>query len=336
MKQFKYGIIILILIALAIGIYSWVNYRNQHPSTNDAYLKANTLYISPEIDGRVTDVLVHSYQTVEKGDLLIRIDDRQHSLALQQAEAQIEQVKSQAQSALAKHKVAKAQSMAAEQAQRNAATESQRMQQLVKRNMVSKEQSDNARYTFNEAAATATATAAQENISAAKADSDEISVEIKAAELVKAQAELDLSYTEVRAPANGILGEVTTRAGQFISSGQQLFPLVDSSHYWIEANFKETDLHVIQSGQTASIVLDMYPDHTFTGTVESLSPASGTSFSLIPAQNATGNWVKVTQRFPVRIMLNKSSSSLPLRIGASATVTLDSTATDSTRASAAK
>jgi membrane fusion protein (multidrug efflux system) len=316
------------LAVIAIGIYYWVDYRHQHPTTNDAYLKANTLYISPEIDGRLTDVLVHSYQRVKKGDLLLRIDDRQQRLALQQAEAAIEQAQTQSQSVAAKQKVAEAQSDAATQEQHNAATENQRMQQLVKRNMISKEQSDNARFAYNEAAATAMA--AQQTIRAAQADSDEIAIEIKAALLAKSQAELELSYTEVRAPVDGILGEVPTRIGQFVSSGQTLFPLVDSSHYWIDANFKETDLHVIKPGQMVSIDLDMYPNHTLTGTVESLSPASGTSFSLIPAQNATGNWVKVTQRFPVRIMLDQAPDALPLRIGSSATVTVDTTIKDTT------
>ncbi|WP_370052090.1 HlyD family secretion protein [Neptunomonas sp.] len=328
MKNIKYGSVILILAVIAIGIYYWVDYRHQHPTTNDAYLKANTLYISPEIDGRLTDVLVHSYQRVKKGDLLLRIDDRQQRLALQQAEAAIEQAQTQSQSVAAKQKVAEAQSDAATQEQHNAATENQRMQQLVKRNMISKEQSDNARFAYNEAAATAMA--AQQTIRAAQADSDEIAIEIKAALLAKSQAELELSYTEVRAPVDGILGEVPTRIGQFVSSGQTLFPLVDSSHYWIDANFKETDLHVIKPGQMVSIDLDMYPNHTLTGTVESLSPASGTSFSLIPAQNATGNWVKVTQRFPVRIMLDQAPDALPLRIGSSATVTVDTTIKDTT------
>ncbi|MFY0657266.1 MAG: HlyD family secretion protein [Neptunomonas phycophila] len=328
MKNIKYGLVILILAVIAIGIYYWVDYRHQHPTTNDAYLKANTLYISPEIDGRLTDVLVHSYQRVKKGDLLLRIDDRQQRLALQQAEAAIEQAQTQSQSVAAKQKVAEAQSDAATQEQHNAATENQRMQQLVKRNMISKEQSDNARFAYNEAAATAMA--AQQTIRAAQADSDEIAIEIKAALLAKSQAELELSYTEVRAPVDGILGEVPTRIGQFVSSGQTLFPLVDSSHYWIDANFKETDLHVIKPGQMVSIDLDMYPNHTLTGTVESLSPASGTSFSLIPAQNATGNWVKVTQRFPVRIMLDQAPDALPLRIGSSATVTVDTTIKDTT------
>lgn len=328
MKNIKYGLVILILAVIAIGIYYWVDYRHQHPTTNDAYLKANTLYISPEIDGRLTDVLVHSYQRVKKGDLLLRIDDRQQRLALQQAEAAIEQAQTQSQSVAAKQKVAEAQSDAATQEQHNAATENQRMQQLVKRNMISKEQSDNARFAYNEAAATAMA--AQQTIRAAQADSDEIAIEIKAALLAKSQAELELSYTEVRAPVDGILGEVPTRIGQFVSSGQTLFPLVDSSHYWIDANFKETDLHVIKPGQMVSIDLDMYPNHTLTGTVESLSPASGTSFSLIPAQNATGNWVKVTQRFPVRVMLDQAPDALPLRIGSSATVTVDTTIKDTT------
>jgi membrane fusion protein (multidrug efflux system) len=139
------------------------------------------------------------------------------------------------------------------------------------------------------------------------------------------RARLNLSYTRITAPVSGILGKIQVRPGDVVQSGQQLFPLVDDKTYWIDANYKETDLERIRSGQTATISMDMYPDETFHGVVESVSPASGAAFSLLPPENATGNWVKVTQRFPVRVRVTGSNADAPLRIGASCSVTIDTT-----------
>jgi membrane fusion protein (multidrug efflux system) len=144
---------------------------------------------------------------------------------------------------------------------------------------------------------------------------------IKAAEAALAQARLDLQHTRVEAPADGVVGELSLRPGGFVNIGTPLFALVETAEVWVDANFKETDLPRIRPGQAAEVRIDLLPGRTFRGRVESLSPASGTAFALLPPENATGNWVKVTQRFPVRVRI---MNPIPgLRVGASSEVTID-------------
>ncbi len=134
------------------------------------------------------------------------------------------------------------------------------------------------------------------------------------------KAKLNLSYTKVIAPASGWVSNVTVRSGNIIQANQPLFALISDQVFWIDANFKETDIHKVQPKQNVDVVVDMYPKHHFKGVVESISAGSGTAFSLLPPQNATGNWVKVTQRVPVRIRILDPDKAYPLRIGTSATV----------------
>lgn len=136
------------------------------------------------------------------------------------------------------------------------------------------------------------------------------------------QAQLDLVHTRIYAPTSGWVTEITLRVGNIIEANQPLFMLISDSEYWVDANFKETQLEKIKPGMVADIKLDMYPDKTFKGYVQSISNSSGVAFSLLPPQNATGNWVKVTQRVPVRVKIIHSNPDYPLRIGSTATVTI--------------
>jgi membrane fusion protein (multidrug efflux system) len=170
---------------------------------------------------------------------------------------------------------------------------------LVKRKVASMQEADNA----------------QASLSSAEAN-----VQLATANL--AQAQLNLRYTKIYAPTSGWVTNVTLRAGAVISANQSQFALISDSEYWIDANFKETALMRIHSGQPAEIEVDMYPGYIFQGKVESISGGSGTAFSLLPPENATGNWVKVTQRVPVRIRILNPNSKYPLRIGTSANVTI--------------
>jgi membrane fusion protein (multidrug efflux system) len=151
---------------------------------------------------------------------------------------------------------------------------------------------------------------------------DELTAALKVAQAQLAQAQLNLQYTTINAPANGYLNNFTLRTGQIIQAGSLLFALVETDQWWVNANFKETDLARIHVGQFAKIVLDIYPDITFKGIVQGISAGSGAAFALLPPENATGNWVKVTQRFPVRINFVHPDSNYPLRVGASSTVTV--------------
>jgi membrane fusion protein (multidrug efflux system) len=136
------------------------------------------------------------------------------------------------------------------------------------------------------------------------------------------RAALNMKYTQITAPATGWITNLSVRSGSLVTANQPLFALVSSEEFWVDANFKETEIEKIKSGQRASIIVDMYPGHVFTGPVESLSEGTGSVFSLLPPQNATGNWVKVTQRIPIRIRITNPDAQFPLRIGSSAKVTI--------------
>lgn len=139
------------------------------------------------------------------------------------------------------------------------------------------------------------------------------------------QAELNLKRTFVRAPRSGIVTQFELRPGNHVIANNILFVIIEQKQFWVDANFKETQLERIRPNQTAKIMLDMYPDHQFKGVVQAISIASGSIFSLLPPENASGNWVKVTQRFPVKIMIDHTDTKYPLRAGATATVTVDTT-----------
>lgn len=156
-----------------------------------------------------------------------------------------------------------------------------------------------------------------ENVSTALATAE---ASLNLAKATLDQAQLDLTWTHVTAPANGWVTNVALRAGDVVTANQPLFALISDGQFWVDANFKETELAEIESSQRAVIYVDMYPDHPFEGTVQSISGGTGSAFSLLPPQNATGNWVKVTQRVPVRVRVVNPDPDFPLRIGSSASV----------------
>jgi len=195
---------------------------------------------------------------------------------------------------------AKAQLAIAEASLQHAQLSAKRTLDLVKAKVLTPQDQDNAVADLNSALAT---------VQLAKANVTE--------------AELNLHYTQVYALTSGLLTNLTLREGNMVSANQPLFALISNADYWVDANFKETELSTIHSGQAAKVVVDMYPDYNFKGTVTSISGGSGTAFSLLPPQNANGNWVKVTQRVPVKIQIANPSANHPLRIGTTATVTIE-------------
>lgn len=181
-----------------------------------------------------------------------------------------------------------------------------RVQQLLKKQFSSPQDQDNA---------IANLKVAQSQFDAAKANLE--------------QAKLNLRYTTVTAPTSGKITNFNIREGDIVSVDQPLFALIDDEEFWADANFKETEMAKIKSGQNATIVTDLYPDHTFHGFVESISGGAGSAFSLLPPQNTTGNWVKVTQRVPVKVRITNADTKYPLRVGVSATVTISLKSTSS-------
>jgi membrane fusion protein, multidrug efflux system len=243
-----WGKIVGVLAVLAVGAatYAYWHYVTLHPSTDDAYIEANTVQISPSLSGEVGEVDVKSFDTVKVGDVLLRISQPQLEAQLKAAEAGLQ----------------------AAQARR---------------------------------------------------------ANVEAAQTAVAQARAALDTATIKSPVDGTVGKISIRPGSVVRAGVPLFAIVDGSKWWVDANFKETDLTRIHPGQKATVSVDIYPDHEFSGVVEAVSPMSTSAFSLLPPQNATGNWIKLTQRFPVRVSLSLKPDDPTMRIGASATVTIDTT-----------
>ncbi|EGQ7989754.1 HlyD family secretion protein [Vibrio vulnificus] len=317
----------LFLAACAIAsgamYLSW-QYSDSHPSTEDAYVRAKILSVAPQVQGQVVTVEAKDFQAVNKGDLLLKIDARPYLLAVKQAKAAY-------QLAVQQHDVADKQvteAVAGLDAARSNLTEAQleykRIDSLVARKMASAQDLDSAKNKLaNAQASLEQARASVEKAIANRGEEGAEAAVVQQAAAQLAQAELNLSYTDITSPVDGIAGEINTHVGSVVSVGQTLFPVIIKDSYWVRANFKETDLTHIKPGMEAEVVIDMYPDRVWKATVEELSPASGTSFSLMPPENATGNWVKIKQRFPVRLALNVPKDAPQLRVGASTEVTVD-------------
>ncbi|EPF9306163.1 HlyD family secretion protein [Vibrio vulnificus] len=317
----------LFLAACAIAsgamYLSW-QYSDSHPSTEDAYVRAKILSVAPQVQGQVVTVEAKDFQAVNKGDLLLKIDARPYLLAVKQAKAAY-------QLAVQQHDVADKQvteAVAGLDAARSNLTEAQleykRIDSLVARKLASAQDLDTAKNKLaNAQASLEQARALVEKAIANRGEEGAEAAVVQQAAAQLAQAELNLSYTDITSPVDGIAGEINTHVGSVVSVGQTLFPVIIKDSYWVRANFKETDLTHIKPGMEAEVVIDMYPDRVWKATVEELSPASGTSFSLMPPENATGNWVKIKQRFPVRLALNVPKDAPQLRVGASTEVTVD-------------
>ncbi|MFM2656191.1 HlyD family secretion protein [Vibrio owensii] len=318
---------ILFLLVCAIGFgamyWSW-QYSDSHPSTEDAYVRAKILSVAPQVQGQVISVEAKDFQVVNKGDLLLKIDSRPYLLAVKQAKAAY-------QLAVQQHDVADKQvteAVAGLDAARSNLTEAQleykRTNSLVKRKLASDQDLDTAKNKLaNAQASLEQARATVEKAIANRGEEGAEAAVVQQAAAQLAQAELNLSYTDITSPVDGIAGEINTHTGSVVGIGQTLFPVIVKDSYWVRANFKETDLTHIRAGMHAEVVIDMYPDVVWDAKVEELSPASGTSFSLMPPENATGNWVKIKQRFPVRLTLEVPEGAPQLRVGASSEVTVD-------------
>ncbi|OGT31951.1 MAG: hypothetical protein A3E87_00130 [Gammaproteobacteria bacterium RIFCSPHIGHO2_12_FULL_35_23] len=327
MKAFFKIIVWLIVVAfIALGILIYWHHETLYPSTDDSYLNANVIHISPQVSGPVTQIFVENYQTVKQGQPLLQIDPRPFQIAVNAAEAQLALSLQKEQSAVAAVNIAKTEIPQKQADLTLARDNARRILALVKDGQASKQQGDEV---INQLQVTqAGLQAAYKNLDETLAElgaQGNLNATVRAAKAKLDQANLNLSYAMIIAPNNGIIVNFDVRPGTLVQAGNELFDIVENNLWWVDANFKETQLDRIRSGQSAIIVTDMYPDHPFKGQVYKVSPGSGAAFSLLPPENATGNWVKVTQRFPVKIIITNTSSQLPLRIGASAKVIIDTT-----------
>jgi membrane fusion protein (multidrug efflux system) len=323
MTRTAWALLFVSLTLAAGGLYAYWRHELAYPGTADAYITAHVVRIEPQIGGQVVRLPVRDHQHVRQGQLLMEIDDSSYRIAVQEAQAELALARQQKLASDAAVEAAAA-LVSQRQAQLDDARRSyDRDTRLLERQVVSQAQADSDRDKLH--VAQAAGKAAQAGYRQAVREQGQAGAQIGVARAALERARLNLSYTTINAPASGSLGEIAVRPGDIVQAGQQLFPLVEDQAFWVDANYKETDLARIHPGQPASISVDMYPHRTFHGVVESLSPASGVAFSLLPPENATGNWVKVTQRFPVRVRVTGNDSGVPLRIGTSCSVTIDTT-----------
>jgi len=315
------------LVLLIGGAYFYVT-GARFVSTDNAYVKADIAAISPEVSGRVIAVAVANNDPVKAGQVLFRLDDQPFKLAQAQAEAQL---KTTHDDILAQQASYRQKKVEIEMAQQNIDFYQRELviyDKMSKNNLVAQTQVDEAHH--NLTVAQQQLPALQQELSGILAQlggeaegAPEQNARYLAAQAARDQAALDLARTEVHAPANGNIANLTLRPGDYIKTGMPIFSLVETDHLWVEANFKETDLTHVLAGQPATVTVDTYPDMACRIRVGSISAATGAEFALLPPQNSSGNWVKVVQRIPVRLEIVGCANQLPLRAGMSATIEID-------------
>ena len=306
-------------------------------STDDAYVQADMAYVSPKISGYVASVPVTENDRVKAGDVLVNMDDGDYRIALEQAEAQIatqektlDRIAAQTEAARATLQQAEAQRVSMQAAADNAGRAASRAAQLLKTKVGTQAQVDDTQTALDQAnAAVAGADAqiasAKANIGVLEAQHAESASTLKTLGLARDKAARDLSFTVLRAPYDGVVGNLSVEQGDLIAPGQKLAAIVPLDKLYIVANFKETQLAELVPGETVRISVDAIEGHEIEGKVSSLAPASGAVFSLLPPENATGNFTKVVQRVPVRIDVSKEAlESGRLRAGLSVIVDVDS------------
>jgi len=316
----KWGMYALILAAAAGGYHWWQQPRTSR-TTDNAYVGADSVPVAARIDGRVTAVHVKPNSLVAGGQPLFELDDRPHRVAVDRAQAKLAQARLAAREAAAELAAAQADAKRAEHLIDQANLRLARATELARQGFVSSQATDDAQSQLS--VETASLEAAEARVrrvgTQVYADIEKHPAVMHAAAELQ-QALLDLEYTQVAAPAAGRVTNLRLTAGTQVQANATQFVLVAANGYWVDANFKEGELPGIRPGQPARVELDAMPGRIFDGTVESISPGTGAAFSLLPPQNATGNWVKTAQRVPVRVRLVNLPPDTALPIGASATV----------------
>ncbi len=334
-KKLPFIIISLVVIA-AIGLgIRWYLYGQFHESTDNAYVRADTTFITPRVGGEIKQLLVKNNQAVKAGELLLKIDDADYQAKVANAKAVVAMreaalVTNSQQDTTHIALIAEAQAnyQATKAEESRLLQELQRAKTLVAEGVATKQRLDNATAAYQ--SAQANSQRAQASIKAAQAQQSTVGstrqqalAELDAAKAALTLAELDLAATQVYAPIDGMIGNLSARLGSRVAAGSRLLAIVPIANMFVEANFKETQLTQMKVGQEAEIAVDAYGKHVFTGHVDSIAPASGAEFALLPPDNATGNFNKIVQRLTVKILVDKGNEALLLRSGMSAEVTVN-------------
>ena len=324
----RLGLMILGPLAVLIaGSYYYV-IGGRFVSTENAYVKADKIAISTNVPGRVIEVLTSENDKVEAGQMLFRLNPEPYQIALNQATAKLDGIKTEIHELQAIYRQKQAELKVQQSDLAYFKTEYDRQVKLKKRGVVSQSRLDESRRNVNSTKQRILAIRQEISRALARLGGD-LSKQIDEHPLVqeafaeRERSALRLSWTQIRSPDSGIVTNISLEPGEFVKAGTPIFSVVATGNIWVEANLKETDLTHVKVGQETNISIDSYPDRIWRARVESISMATGAEFSLLPPQNATGNWVKVVQRIPIKFKLLDSPYDPPLRAGMSVVVEID-------------
>ena len=311
-------------VVAAIGVWLW---GGRYITTENAYVKADIARVAAEVTGRIKDVMIRDHAVVKKGDVLIKLDDEPFRIKLAAAEADVDAARVQVATMIATWKEAQSELVQAKGQTKYWDAQLERNQGLAARKVVSDSKLEE--IANSALAATDKVAVMQSKVARMLTQIGDASRPIDEHPTVREKialrdtAALNLKHTIIHAPVDGTAVNVKLQPGEYVEPDKPLLALVVANRPWIEANFKETELTHVRPGMKATVVLDIYPDVEWDAEVGSISPATGAEFALLPPQNASGNWVKVVQRLPVRIFLKPRAGEPPLRAGMTAAISID-------------
>jgi membrane fusion protein (multidrug efflux system) len=319
-KAVKFVIIGLVAIVIFFFAFKKISHSLSYESTDNAQIESNAVPVLSRVSGYIDHFKLLDYQKVKQGDTLVVIDDREYVLAVSQAEADLLAAKADLSSAESQistigsdQDVASAGISVEEVTLKQAKRDVARDEALFKEGSITQRQYERSQSAYQTAVQMLVSSKSKlkqagTQTGNAKAQIQRAKANIAAKETALEKARLNLSYTRIVAPSAGKLGKTNLKTGQYVQGGQQLFTMVSNDSYWIVANFKETQIEHMKVGQTVDIFIDGYPDQEITGVISDFSDATGAKFSLLPPDNSTGNFVKVTQRVPVTIQINNAET----------------------------
>ena len=323
-------VVIIAIAAAAIPGFHYYRYIESHVTTDDAYVDGTVALVSSRVAGTVTNVYVEDNWTVKEGQLLLTLDQRDFDVKVEQAQAQLERAKQSVDELYAGVQAARSGVSLVQSQLKQARIDFERAKSLKEQGVVSAQQFDQANTGLriavaDEALAEHQLTQAEAALGTQHDDQSRYGRPVvKQAEAALGAAKLDLGYTKLTAPFAGVVTHKTAHVGNRVQVGEPLLAVVPLGKLYITANFKETQLTDVRVGQKAEIAADIYPGYTYNGHVDSISMGTGAAFSLLPPENATGNWVKVVQRVPVKMVIEGPvPEDKPLRLGLSVEVAID-------------
>ena len=328
--RFALRMVLLVVIPLAavlVGVYIYAE-SGRYVTTENAYIKSNVIAISSDVSGRVEWVGIDDSTLVRNGQILFRLEQRPFAIALDRSEAELDMVRTQIKHLRTDYHEAVAQVAAEEERVSFLTRQLARQKQLKDRKLASEQAYDVAAHdlSLSERRVRVLRQRVQRALQSLGGNPDmevEKHARFQRARAERDQADIALANTTVETPVDGFVSNMKLQAGEYVEAGQAVFSVIEHGKVWVEANLKETQLTHVLEGQSASITVDAYPGVQWPATVDAISPATGAEFSVLPPQNATGNWVKVVQRIPVLLDIEQPPKGNPLRAGMTVSVSID-------------